>query len=162
MTNAKITEKMIRFYEGSIHDIDHFLKVHAYALLLGKLEGLDEKTLSVLEKAAIVHDIACPLCRGKYGSAAGPHQEAESEALLRPFLSEFALPGDELERIVYIVSHHHTFSGIDGMDYQLLVEADFLVNAAEQNMDPNAIRAFRDKVFRTASGKALLGAIYAL
>lgn len=160
MINAKMIEKMIRFYEGSLHDIDHFLKVYAYAAALGKLEGLDEKTQSVLEKAAIVHDIACPLCRQKYGNAAGHYQEIESEALLRPFLSEFDLPSDETERVIHIVSHHHTFTGIDGIDCQLLVEADFLVNAGEQSLSGEAICAFRDKVFRSGSGKTLLEDIY--
>ena len=87
----RISLKMIDFYRGSLHDIEHFLKVHAYALLIGRLEDLDEKTQRTLEIAAIVHDIACPLCREKYGAAYGDKQEIESEALLRPFLEEFAL-----------------------------------------------------------------------
>ena len=160
MINASITEKMIRFYKGSLHDIDHFLKVQAHALTLGKLEGLDEKTLSVLEKAAIVHDIACPLCREKYGNAAGHYQEIESEALLRPFLAEFDLPADELERIIYLVAHHHTYTGADGMDRQILLEADFLVNAGESRLSEEAVIAFRDKVFKTASGIRILNSMY--
>ena len=160
MTNARITEKMIRFYEGSLHDIDHFLKVWAHARTLGALEGLDEKTLSILEKTAIVHDIACPLCRKKYGSAAGPYQEIESEALLRPFLAEFNLPAEELERIIFIVSHHHTYTGVDGVDWQLMLEADFLVNACESNLSRESIIAFRDKVFKTASGTRILNDMY--
>jgi hypothetical protein len=63
-------EKMIGFYEGSLHDINHFLKVYAYAETIGRLEGLDAADLETLELAAVVHDIACPLCRAKYGNAA--------------------------------------------------------------------------------------------
>ena len=40
----------------------------------------------ILEAAAVIHDIACPLCREKYGNADGKHQEAESEPLVRAFL----------------------------------------------------------------------------
>jgi hypothetical protein len=157
---AGIVEKMIRFYKGSLHDIDHFLKVYAHAQTLGKLEGLDEKTLSVLEKAAIVHDIACPLCREKYGNAAGHYQEIESEALLRPFLAEFSLPEDELERIIYLISHHHTYTGVDGMDWQILVEADFLVNLFESSVKYQAILNAENNLFVTECGKRMLDVMF--
>ena len=65
MKKAQMIQKMIDFYEGSVHDVEHFLKVLSYAGMIGKLEGLDEKTQDILEMAAIVHDIACPLCREK-------------------------------------------------------------------------------------------------
>ena len=32
------------------------------------------------------------------------------------------------ERVAYLIGHHHTYDKIEGMDYQILVEADFLVN----------------------------------
>ena len=99
MPVAAMMNKMIDFYGGSVHDIEHFLKVHAYASMIGKLEGLDNKTQQTLEIAAIVHDIACPLCREKYGAAYGEKQEIESEALLRPFLEEYALEQEMLEKI---------------------------------------------------------------
>ena len=71
MENAKLIRQMIAFYHGSAHDVNHFLKVYAYARTIGKLTGLDEETQRILEIAAIVHDIACPLCREKYGRADG-------------------------------------------------------------------------------------------
>ena len=85
----QIIAKMIDFCQGNQQDIAHFLKVYAYARTVGKLEGLDETTQETLEIAAIVHDIACPLCREKYGSAAGNLQEQESEALHRTFQREY-------------------------------------------------------------------------
>ncbi|MCI9475847.1 MAG: HD domain-containing protein [Emergencia sp.] len=160
MKKAQMIQKMIDFYEGSVHDVEHFLKVLSYAGMIGKLEGLDEKTQDILEMAAIVHDIACPLCREKYGNTDGKHQEIESEGLLRPFLFEFNLAEEVLERVIYLVSHHHTFSGIDGQDYQILVEADFLVNASEAQMSRAQIEAFKGKVAKTETGKGLLDSIY--
>lgn len=71
-------ENMIEFYEGNIHDIDHFLKVWALAKTIGEAEKLDAKTQEILEVASVIHDIACPLCRVKYGNTNGAHQEAES------------------------------------------------------------------------------------
>lgn len=160
MVRAAITQKMINFYAGSLHDVEHFLKVHAYAALIGRLQGLDERTQTTLEIAAIVHDIACPLCRAKYGAAYGDKQEIESEALLRPFLEEFALESDILERVVYLVCHHHTTEGVNGEDYQILLEADFLVNASEQGLRCEAVAQFKERVARTDAAKALFDSIY--
>ena len=67
MTIAQIMEKMIAFSEGNIHDITHLSCVWTYAKTIGELEGLDADTQFILEVAAITHDIACPLCRKKYG-----------------------------------------------------------------------------------------------
>ena len=149
MLKARMINKMIDFYKGNKSDVRHFLKVYAYAQTIGKLEGLDEKTQDTLEIAAIVHDIACPLCREKYGNTSGNHQEAESEALLRIFLSEFALPADQEERVIYLVTHH-----------QILLEADYLVNADESQYSEESIRNFCERVFQTESGTHMLRSIY--
>lgn len=156
----KLVAKMVDYSKGNKHDVAHFLKVYAYARTIGQMEGLDGDTQATLEMAAIVHDIACPLCREKYGSAAGNLQERESEALLRPFLAEFDLPKEQLERVIRLVSRHHTYESVDGLDCQILLEADYLVNADEGDISAQAIAAFKEKVFRTASGTRLLESIY--
>ena len=157
---AQITAKMVDYCNGNLWDVNHFLKVYGFAENLGLLEKLDEKTQNTLEIAAIVHDIACPLCRVKYGNAAGHYQELESEGLLREFLAEFSLPEDILERIIFLICHHHTYEGVDGIDWQLLLEADFLVNAGEKGLDRANIESFKKNVFRTESGIKFLDSIY--
>ena len=160
MQKAKIVNKMIDFYNGNRSDVRHLLKVYAYAKTIGELEGLDAKTQDTLEIAAIVHDIACPVCREKYGNTHGKHQEEESEDILRIFLSEFCLPEEMEERIIYLVTHHHTYINVEGKDYQILLEADYLVNADESEYSEESIRSFREKVFRTESGIHMLESIY--
>ena len=73
LTIPQLTEKMIAFSAGNTADIHHFLCVWAYAKTIGEAEGLDEKTLFLLEATAIIHDISCPLCREKYGNTDGKH-----------------------------------------------------------------------------------------
>ena len=90
MITATAIQRMIEFYKGNLHDINHFLKVWAMAKTIGELEGLDAHAQSVLELTAVVHDIACPLCREKYGSASGKNQELESPPLVEAFFA--ALP----------------------------------------------------------------------
>ena len=161
---AEAVSSMVRFYSETsdriVHDVNHFLKVWGFARTIGKMEGLDPETQETLELAAVAHDIACPLCREKYGSADGKHQELEGGPLTREFYKDFDLPAEKLDRIVYLVAHHHTYYDSDGPDYQILLEADFLVNADESALSPKGVATFRDRVFRTESGKRMLKEMY--
>ncbi|MEE3489049.1 MAG: HD domain-containing protein [Bulleidia sp.] len=161
VTVAELTKKMIDFYEGNHEDIAHFLKVWAYARTIGQLENLDSDTQLTLEMAAVVHDISCPTCRRKYGDTAGNHQEAESEALLRDFLADSDLDEARKERIIFIVCHHHTYTGVEGLDWQILLEADYLVNASEnpEKYLPG-FDNFRKNVYKTKTGLALLDSVF--
>lgn len=53
----KVTTAMIDYYQRQPKRIQHFLKVHAYAKLIGEQEGLDKEILDILEVAALTHDI---------------------------------------------------------------------------------------------------------
>ena len=160
MIIATATQRMIEFYKGSIHDIDHFLKVWAMAKTIGELEGLDKHTQEVLELAAVVHDISCPLCREKYGNTNGKNQELESPPLVKAFFEGLPVEHGDVARISWLVAHHHTYTNIDGLDHQILLEADFLVNAGESGYARSAIENFRQRVFRTAAGTELLDSMY--
>ena len=160
MTVAEAMKKMILLSEGNQHDINHFLKVHAYALTIGACENLPPQTLQTLELAAIVHDIACPLCREKYGNTNGKYQELEGVPLTKAFFEGTDVPADMVERIVWLVAHHHTLRPIEGPDHQILIEADYLVNAEESGLPEKNIRHMNETIFRTETGKALLKSLY--
>jgi uncharacterized protein len=160
MTISEIMKQMIFLSDGNTHDISHFLKVHAYARLIGESEGLDASTLYTLEAAALLHDIACPLCREKYGNTNGKKQELEGMPLARAFFHGTDVPDGDAERVVYLVGHHHTVKPVDGIDYQILLEADYLVNADESRYSAENIRSAEQQLFRTKTGTALLRSIY--
>ena len=160
MIVAAATQKMIEFYSGSIHDIDHFLKVWAMAKTIGELEGLNRHTQEVLELAAVVHDIACPLCREKYGNTSGKNQELESPPLVEAFFAELPVERSDAARISWLVVHHHTYTNVDGIDHRILLEADFLVNAGEGGLSRASIETMRQNVFRTETGIRLLDSVY--
>ena len=152
MTIAQILSKMIAASNGNIHDIDHLLRVWAYARTIGELEGLDPETQYLLEVAAITHDIACPLCREKYGNTNGKYQEQEGIPLVRAFLSDTGLSPEQIERVAYLVGHHHTYINVDGADYQILLEADYIANASENSFSRQSIETFLRRVTKTESG----------
>lgn len=157
---STVMQKMIAMSNGNMHDINHFMKVYAYARMIGCEEGLEENAETTLEVASVIHDIACPLCREKYGNTNGKLQEQEGIVLAKEFLTDIHLSDEMKERIVYLVGHHHTWNMVDGLDYEILLEADFLVNADESHMSLSAIQAARDSLFQTETGKTLLDAMY--
>ena len=160
MTAAEIARTMVSYSNGNPHDINHFMKVYAFAKTIGECEGLDEEVQAILETAAIVHDIACPLCREKYGNTNGKYQEREGPALVRDFLSDSGLPQAAVDRIAWLVGHHHTLQGVDGPDYQILLEADYLVNADESGYSRENVENTLERVFRTGTGIRLLKSMY--
>ena len=160
MIVASAIQKMIDFYKGNLSDIDHFLKVWAMAKTIGELETLDKHTQEILELAAVVHDIACPLCREKYGNTHGKNQELESPPLVEAFFAQLPVCASDTARISWLVAHHHTYTNVDGLDYQILLEADFLVNAGESNYSLATIKNTRQHIFRTATGIRLRDSIY--
>ena len=162
MTIAQIMQKMIAFSDGNIHDIDHLIRVWTYAKTIGELEMIDQATQFILEVAAITHDIACPLCREKYGNTNGKHQEREGIILVKEFLSDTGMTEEQIGRVAFLVGHHHTFAGIDSMDWQILVEADYIANALENNYSQQKVENFIRKCMRTRSGIQILKDVFRL
>ena len=159
---SQIMEKMIAFSNGNIHDIDHLIRVWTYSKTIGELEGLDAQTQFVLEVAAITHDIACPLCREKYGNTNGKLQEQEGEVMVKEFLADSGMSEDQIKRVAFLVGHHHTFTDIEGIDYQILVEADYIANATENGYSQQNVENFIQKIMKTESGKRILKNIFKL
>ena len=160
MTIAEIMEKMVIYSDGNIHDIDHLIRVWTYAKTIGELEGLDANIQYILEVAAITHDIACPLCRVKYGNTNGKHQEEEGVPLVRTFLADCGIGAEQIDRIAYLVGHHHTFHDIQGIDYQILIEADYIANSSENEYSRENVVNFMNRIMKTESGKRLARAVF--
>ena len=152
--------EMIRLYSGDPKRIQHFCKVHSYAKLIAEMEHVDADTLFILEAAALTHDIGIHLCEEKYGSSNGKLQEKEGPAIAEKLLKELQFEEKVIERVKYLIAHHHTYDAIDGIDYQILVEADFLVNFYEDNLAKDAIDTALQKIFRTEAGKTLCRLCY--
>lgn len=155
--------RMVDFNKGDSKRIQHFIKVYEYAHLIGKMEGLDHETQKILEIASILHDIGIRPSEEKYGHCNGKLQEQEGPAYAREMLQNFPnITKEEIDRVCYLIGHHHTYTNVDGEDYQILLEADFLVNAYEDELSVESICNFRRNVFRTKTGTELLNTMYGL
>ncbi len=160
ITSEKLIRAMIEYYAGDIKRINHFLKVYAFAKTIAEGEGLDADTRVTIEYAAIVHDIGIKVSEEKYNSSAGKYQELEGPPVARQMLLALGESEERTERICALVGCHHTYNNIIGIDHQILIEADFLVNLDEDGASDNAKREVRDKIFKTATGAKILDEMY--
>ncbi len=160
MKEHALISAMIAYYAGDPKRIHHFLKVYAFAKAIGQEEGLDPETQATLETAALVHDIGIRPSEEKYGSSAGRYQEQEGPAPARAMLAALGVSPQRIDRVCYLVAHHHTYHPTDGADHQILLEADFLVNAYEDGLTEEAVRTAGQKLFRTAAGRRYLEEMY--
>ena len=132
-----LCDGMIAYYEGDPQRIQHFLKVHSLARLIAVSEGIDAHTRFIVEAAAYAHDVGL--------------QPAQAKALLE----ELYFPQDVIDRVAFLVGSHQTDTGIDGVDFQILMEADCLVNLCEEGASESAVWSAARRIFRTESGKRL-------
>ena len=56
-----------------------------------------------------------------YGNTNGKHQEEEGFLLVKDFLSDSGMTQAQINRVSFLVGHHHTFLGINGLDWQVLI-----------------------------------------
>ena len=158
----ELTLKMVEYEQGEPGRIQHFTKVHAFARLIAQSESLPEDTRLTLEAAALVHDIGIKPALAKYGSARGDLQEAEGAPLAQAMLAETGFAPQTAQRVAFLVAHHHTYTGVDGPDWRILLEADFLVNLYEGKESPQAIAAAYETIFKTATGRRLCRQMFGL
>lgn len=160
--NTKLICSMIKYFSGDPKRIQHFLKVHSFALIIAKMESLSDDEMFVLETAAITHDIGIKVSEQKYGDCSGKHQEAEGPAEAKKLLTSLDYENDVIERVCWLIAHHHTYKNIDSADYQILVESDFLVNLYEDDEPIDAVTAAYNKIFKTDSGRMICREMFSL
>lgn len=153
---------MIAHNAGDPKRIQHFLKVHALARYIGGQEGLAGEALETLEAAACVHDIGIRLAEERFGYSNGKLQEELGPAAAEAMLTRLGFPEETVRRAAWLVGHHHTYSDIQGADYRILVEADFLVNLFEKNAPREEIETALDRIFRTDTGRKLCKTMFGL
>ena len=151
----KLTLEMIEYYTGDTKRIQHFLKVHELSRLIASCEGVDEKTLLTVEASAVVHDVGIKIGEKLYGVCTGKQQEQLGPPMAKRMLADAGFPEDVTERVCYLVGHHHTYENIDGIDLQILIEADFLVNLYEDSVAKDGVLSAFNSIFRTNTGKLL-------
>ncbi len=173
-----VIDAAIEYFNDDVKRINHFFKVYEYAKMIAFKENVDEETKNILEVAAVLHDIGIKNAEKKYNSTAGNYQEIEGPPVADEILIKLGYKEDIRERVKYLIAHHHTYNEIDGIDYQILVEADFLVNIYEdaiynkcdisqnENKDDliesrrKKLYSIKNKIFKTNTGIRYLDCLF--
>ena len=96
----------------------------------------------------------------QYFQCSGKYQEIEGPPIALKLLKDCNVPEDMVQRICFLIAHHHTYQSVDDIDYQILIEADFLVNMFEEKMSKEQIQIAKEKYFKTQTGKQLVMDLY--
>ena len=156
----KVLAKMIDYEQGCPHRVNHFLKVHSFARIISEAEGLNSSEQYILEVAAAMHDCGIRASLLKHGHYNGKMQEEEGPAVADKMMLELGIDEAIRDRVRFLIGHHHTYTNIDGIDYRILVEADFLVNIYEDGLSADAIESVKEKYFITKKGREILISLY--
>ena len=153
--------ELIDYYAGQPKRIQHALKVYSFADMIATGEKLGADLRKTIVLAAIVHDAGIKIAEEKYGRSDGPLQEKEGPEVATRMLEAIGTDRKRTERIAFLVGHHHTYRGVDGIDWRILLEADFLVNAFEHALTGKALQEGYDRIFRTETGRSIFRTMFA-
>lgn len=148
----KLYFEMISYFSEDPKRIQHLAKVHSLAKLIGETEKLDKNKQFILEAVALIHDIGVKPSIAKYNSSDGSLQEQEGPKEAYDMLMRLGFNAPDIDRICYIVGNHHTYSKIDDLDFQILIEADLMANFYEDNYPKDNILLVYDRYFKTGTG----------
>jgi hypothetical protein len=124
------------------------------------MEKCAPNTQTVIDIAAILHDIGIHEAERKHNSSAGHWQEIEGPPVAKELLKGVSIDEADKERILFLIGRHHHYGGVEGADFQILVEADFLVNIFEDGTGRDGIENVKKNIFKTKSGIDLLEKLY--
>lgn len=151
---------MILYFGDDAKRINHALKVYGFAKAICESEDVSGNEREIIELTAILHDIGIREAERKYNSSAWNYQETEGPPVAREILEKNGIADKITDRVCFIIGHHHRFDKIDGIDFQILVESDLLVNIFEHGSSKESAESVKNSVFKTQAGIKLLDSIY--
>jgi putative nucleotidyltransferase with HDIG domain len=150
---------MKKYFGTDFKRVNHALKVARYAEQILKMEGGNPL---VIMGAAYLHDIGIHEAEKKYGNNSGQYQETEGPSIAKEILEKSNVQKEMVEEICDIIGHHHSPREGETLNFQILYEADWLVNIEEEGIskDQEKVQKLIGKVFKTVTGKELAEKLY--
>jgi len=150
----RIGLEMKKYFSTDFRRMNHALKVARHAEQILKAEG--GNPLVVLG-AAYLHDIGIHEAERKYGDTAGPYQELEGPPIAREILAKLNVQKEMVDEICDIIGHHHSPGEEESLNFQIVYEADWLVNMQEEGgpKDRETLDRLIKRTFKTVTGRSL-------
>lgn len=154
---------MMEWEKGEPKRMHHYIKVHSLAKMIGSCEHLDPKTRLILEISAMIHDVGIKPAKENDLKATIEECDAQSVISGREMLEKLGFASDIIDRVCHIIGVRHTIEDddIDGMDLQILIEAEYLVNLYEQLANKETINNVYENIFKTKTGVKIFKRMYA-
>jgi len=155
----RISLEMKKYFGKDLKRISHALKVARYAEQIMKIEGGNPL---VILASAYLHDIGIHQAEKKYQSISGEYQEKEGPGMAREILERLDVQKEIVNEVCDIIGHHHHPRGEETLNFQILYEADWLVNMEEDGIsqDRKEVQSLVEKHFRTEAGRKLAEELY--
>ena len=155
----RIALEMKKYFGTDFKRVHHAVKVARFAEKILKMEGGNPL---VVIAAAYLHDIGIHEADRKYGSHSSHYQEMEGPGIARGILERLIVPKQMIDEVCDIIGHHHSPKEEETLNFQILYEADGLVNIEEEGIskDRKKVEQLIERVFRTVTGKRLAEELY--
>jgi len=155
----EIRNHVEQYFKQYPRHIEHTMKVLGYAKQILKAEPGNRE---VVLAAALLHDIGLPESKKKYGSDAGKYQQIEGPPIARDILEKVGADEKTISRVCDIVANHHQRGVVETNEFNILWDADWLVNfgTGYQEADKLRKKSLIEKIFITDSGKAIAEKVY--
>ena len=143
--------RMVEFDQGYPDLIEHFMKVALYTYEIGTKEGCD--TVERLVAAALLHDIGIKVAYEKDGYQTHALQEYYGPLYAKPLLEHLDYEPSDIDRICFMIGHHHSYNYVDNLEFQILFEADALVNMIEDHYTEEQKQGLYDHLLKTETSR---------
>ena len=157
-----VLRTMMEYFGQDLQKTNHSLKVYSLARTIALRERLDTEKRRVLECAAALHDIGIPESLRTYGSAKAEYQEAMGYKVASELLTTLGFSPAFIQRVVFLIAHHHSYRVDGGIGLQILIEADILVSLGEGAMEDAIPEELLALHFRTKCGREMLQTMFGL
>ena len=148
-----LLKKMENYFGRDRKRIKHAYQVLEYAEKI--LEKEPKADREVVVAAAILHDIGIHAAEKKHGSTAGIFQQIEGPPIAENILQNIGFPEEKIQEVMGIIAHHHTPGKIQTKDFEIVYDADCLVNLIDEIDEEQSVK-IADKIeaiFLTKWGK---------
>ncbi len=155
--------KMKQVFGEDERRINHAIKVLRFSEEILQGEHITGHVAETVMLTAVLHDIGIHEAERKHNSNSGTYQEIEGPPIAKRILREMGIRDRTIERVCYIIGGHHTPAKVDDVDFQVLWEADLLVNIEESGLmnDKNVdLGTLISKNFKTVTGKRIAETLY--
>jgi DNA-directed RNA polymerase subunit RPC12/RpoP len=125
----RVAIEMKRYFGKDFKRIGHAARVARYAEQIVKEE---KGNPAVVLCAAYLHDIGIHEAERKYQSTAPGYQRKEGPPIARDILTRLGAKEDLIDEVCDIVGHHHQPGDEESLNFQIIYDADLLVNLEDK------------------------------